>query len=134
MKRFFVTILILFFAGVSVFGVYNVGERGWQNVGCINALLKGEKCPQGNVSEFLNFHFGASKIFSTAVFTAGVLVLAIFLLLAFAVDRFLKNTSGKLLAVFIFVRKRFQEPFIKSEYRDKFTYWLSLLENSPSSL
>ncbi len=126
MKSAFITLLIISFVGVAVFGfismIFGVDHHG----GCIASNRLGSLCPLNNPFIFLVFHLDAFKYFSTAVFGAVLLILlagTIFSILP-------KPLSGdEEDDEFIFGCS-----FFKSFYtfKEQFNRWLSLHTNSPT--
>mgnify|MGYP001587166866 FL=1 len=87
MRTAITSLLIISFFGLAVFGFANMAMvDGHGHADCIANAVQGTVCPEapGTIG-FINFHAGAIKFFSTAVFGASVLaIFAMFLALALA--------------------------------------------------
>ncbi|KKQ90745.1 MAG: hypothetical protein UT16_C0031G0006 [Candidatus Azambacteria bacterium GW2011_GWA2_39_10] len=68
MKFAFITFLIISFVGVAVFGFVSMIFGDTHNGGCIASNRLGAFCPLNSVFDFVVFHIGAFKYFSTAIF------------------------------------------------------------------
>lgn len=132
MKYLLIMALVISFPGIAFLGfadMHHHNEMQNHTAVCLFAASEGVNCPgQSNLLEFLNFHLGALKDYSTSAAASGVLLLIISLLtlLASALIKSIppnltpaSRQSGKTGAFFI-------------PERFKFISWLSLLENSPS--
>lgn len=126
MKTACTTFLICSFLAVALFGVFAM-NNGSGHDGCIAAATQKTPCPENNVSEFIAFHLGALKIFSTAVF--GVLLFAMVLLLG--VFAGISHPLGTFASRFA----PQETPRLQlSRWQRRFLRWLAFHENSPSSL
>ncbi len=126
MKSVFITLLIISFVGVAVFGFVSMIFGVDHNGGCIVSNRLGSLCPTNNPIIFLVFHLGAFKYFSTAVFSAILLILlagTIFSILPKPISGDEEDDE------FIF-----DYSFSKSFYtfKEQLNHWLSLHTNSPT--
>lgn len=127
-------LLIISVFGVAVLGFYamNMGEHS-HHAGCIASVVNGIDCPvPSNTPEFLSFHLGAFKSFSTAVLITGLSVLFALTLTYFAVlgfsTLFYDFLDSKIQLTLRF--KRFLDSLFYFSLRKKIR-WLILHENSP---
>ena len=126
MKSAFITLLIISFVGVAVFGFVSMIYGDTHDSGCIVSNRLGAFCPLNSAFNFVVFHIDAFKYFSTAVFGAVLLILLVGM--AFSVlprplnndedDDFIFSTGKKLFPTFSKIRRIIR--------------WLSLHINSPS--
>lgn len=74
MKSVFISILIISFLGVAVLGFLSMIFDHEHNGGCIASNRLGVLCPLNSTFNFVVYHLGAFKYFSTAVFDSVLLV------------------------------------------------------------
>ncbi len=126
MKSAITAFLIISFIGVAVFGFVSMIFGADHNGGCIVSNRLGSLCPINSPLIFLVFHLGAFKYFSTAVFSAILLILlagTIFSILPKPLsddeedDKFIFGCS-------------FFESFYT--FKEQLNRWLSLHTNSPA--
>lgn len=136
MRRKVVILLILSFAGVSVFGFLGMGfhEIGHDMSSCIAALQKGTGCPMSlGPLGFAVFHLNAFKIFSSANIDASVLLSSVLLALMLFAAVVLKPSYFRLLTVQMSTADRYFDDYRRSyEFcapnELKFMHWLALHE------
>lgn len=120
--------VIVFIAVFGVFSMNGVMEHGFN---CWATVSNGVACPE-SMSPFasVDFHFNAIEKFSLAIFqnTSLLILLLVISLFIIAGIFILKENLIKNHLRFVF---RFANLIFKLS-RNKFNYWLSLLENSPS--
>lgn len=126
MKSAFITLLIISFVGVAVFGFISMVFGDTHHGGCIASNQLGALCPLNDALDFVVFHLSAFKYFSTAVLVAVLLILLsgmIFSILPRPLD---KDEDDD----FAFSTQNGKFPiFSKSQ---EITSWLSLHINSPA--
>ena len=126
MKSVFITLLIISFVGVAVFGFISMIFGVDHNGGCIASNRLGALCPINNPLIFLVFHLGAFKYFSTAVFGT-VLLLLLFGIVFSILPKPLNSDEEE--DEFIFGRSFFESFCI---FKKQLNHWLSLHTNSPT--
>ena len=131
MKFAFITLLIISFVGVAVFGFVSMIFGDIHNGGCIASSRLGAFCPFSDAFTFVVFHIDAFKYFSTAIFVFSLTSLLVFLsLIAFSVlPRPLNNDEDDTFTA-IRIRELLRTTRIVKEM--DFNSWLSLHINSPS--
>ncbi len=126
MKSAFITLLIMSFVGVAVFGFLSMIFDHAHNGGCIASNRLGAFCPTDSAYTFVVFHLGAFKYFSTAVLVAVLLILLsgiVFSLLPRPLD---KDEDDD----FVFSTQRGKFPVLPKN--KEIIRWLSLHINSPA--
>ncbi|MDO8743306.1 MAG: hypothetical protein Q7J30_02000 [Candidatus Azambacteria bacterium] len=125
MKSAFITLLIISFIGVAVFGFVSMIFGDTHNGGCIVSNRLGAFCPLNSAFNFVVFHIDAFKYFSTAIFS--VVLLIILSGMVFSVlPRPLNNDEDDDL---IFSLQSGKFPILQKN--KEITRWLSLHINSP---
>ncbi len=126
MKFAFVTLLIISFVGVAVFGFLSMIFGHMHDGGCIASNGINALCPLNNIFTFVVFHLNVFKYFSTAV---QVVVLLIFLsgMIFSVLPRPLDKDEDDDFAFSWHVRKF---PILSKS--KKIIRWLSLHINSPA--
>lgn len=130
MKSAFITLLIISFIGVAVFGFVSMIFGDAHGYDCIASNRLGAFCPLNNAFDFVIFHIGAFKYFSTAIFVFSLtLLIAALSLVAFSVlPRPLSNDEENDDSVFSTPGAKF---IVLPKIR-RITRWLSLHINSPA--
>ncbi len=129
MKFAFITFLIISFVGVAVFGFVSMIFGDTHNGGCIASNRLGAFCPLNSVFDFVVFHIGAFKYFSTAifVFSLTLLLVALSFIIFSVLPRPLNNDEDE---DFVFGVQRGKFPvFLKNK---EIIRWLSLHIKSPA--
>lgn len=129
MKSAFITLLIISFVGVAVFGFVSMIFGAGHNGGCIAANRLGALCPLNNAFTLVVFHLDAFKYFSTVVFvfSLALLLVALSLVVFSVLPRPLSNDEDD---DYIFSIQIGKFPtLLKSK---EITRWLSLHINSPA--
>ena len=135
MKSTFISILLVSFVGIAVFGVFSMhlSAQSHDN-GCIVSSIQRIGCPkQSDLVSYLTFHTDVFKGFSTAVFGKNFLtsLLALVLLVVGVGSAFLfSDLSSRKLSP-VYTRHRKCESF-KSPPEQQLLRWLALHENSPA--
>ena len=134
MKLILTFILVLSFIGIGVFGIFVMNHNFDHSQNCLFTLARGTDCPESGALSFINFHLGASRIFSNVVFAVGGLTSALFLLVVL-IGSAVKIMAGigLLNSPFIVKYKRFE--FLEPEtfsIKRKLAHWLALHEMSPT--
>ena len=137
MKSLLTIVLLIGFVGVAVFGFAGVshGASDAHDSGCIMALAQGADCPtEERAADFLAFHLGTFKSFSTAIFGEPALasLLTLILLAAFIAAAALASDATPSRSVAHF-RHRWRE-FLCAVKQRRLLFWLSLREHSPTFL
>lgn len=129
MKFAFISLLIISFLGVAVFGFISMIYGGAHNGGCIASKRIGALCPLNNAFAFVVFHIDAFKYFSNAIFVFSLTFLLVALsLAAFSIlPRPLNNDEDDDYAFRVWDREFKAFPKIKKIIR-----WLLLRINSPA--
>ena len=129
MKSAFITLLIISFIGVAVFGFVSMIFGDTHNGGCIASSRLGAFCPLNSAFNFVVFHIGAFKYFSTAIFNFSLtlLLVALSFTIFSVLPRPLNNDEDE---DFIFGVQRDKFPVLSKS--KKITRWLSLHINSPA--
>jgi len=126
MKFALITLLIISFVGVAVFGFVSMIFGADHNGGCIAVNRLGSLCPINNPLIFLVFHLGAFKYFSTAVFGAVLLFLFFGIVFSILPKPLNSDEEGD---EFVFGRNFFESFCI---FKKQLNRWLSLHTNSPT--
>ena len=129
MKFAFITFLIISFVGVAVFGFVSMIFGDTHNGGCIASNRLGAFCQLNSVFDFVVFHIGAFKYFSTAifVFSLTLLLVALSFIIFSVLPRPLNNDEDE---DFVFGVQRGKFPvFLKNK---EIIRWLSLHIKSPA--
>ena len=140
MKSAITTILIFGLAITAFFGVFSIGCDGGgctddAHSWCFAAQAEAAPCPSNaNSGSFLNFHLGALKIFSSAVFgeyirAAFMAALAFVFIIASAAYEI--AVGGYMTPAMAYSRRSDSVPRFFSSAR-KFYRWLARHENSPA--
>ncbi|HEY4476913.1 MAG TPA: hypothetical protein VJB69_02975 [Candidatus Paceibacterota bacterium] len=106
------------------------------NDGCIVAVTQGVACPkQVDLVDYLAFHFGAFKNFSTAT-RNDIVTLSLIFSLFVAIEVTLSTLWGNLILPKLAYRrsKRLDRFDLNLSSRHRLTRWLALHENSPAFL
>lgn len=132
MKSAFVTLLIVSFIGVAVFGFISMIFGDTHNGGCIASSRLGAFCPLNNAFNFIVFHIDAFKYFSTAIFVFSLtLLLTALAFIAFSVlPRPLNNEEDE--DIFSAMQTRVLPRIARIIKKIDFNNWLSLHINSPA--
>lgn len=132
MKYAFITLLIISFIGVAVFGFVSMIFGDTHNGGCIASSRLGALCPLNNVFNFIVFHIDAFKYFSTAIFVFNLTLLLVALsFIAFSVlPRPLNNEEDE--NFFSAMRTRVLPRTTRINKKINFSSWLSFHINSPA--
>lgn len=135
--RVFSLIILFGVVGLSVFGFLGVScERGGSWHCCIAEIMYQTACPHGDQSAYIDFHFGALKSFSAAVFGDAVpaFTFIFFVFLAALTPVFARNNEiPKKITINLFgLFNDFQESIFL--FKQKYIRWLALHENSPAFL
>src|SRR3989338_5421401 len=129
MKGVIPILLMVAFAGMAVFSIFlMVADAMAGHDGCLAELANGGTCPSGNPFSYLAFHFDAFKLFSTAIFTSGLVILFIVLAFSFGLP---KLTDPKTNAS-IYWRYSKNLNFAAPPFKKQLIRWLALHKNSPS--
>jgi len=129
MKSLLTILLIISFVGVAVFGFVSMIFGDTHNGGCIASNRLGAFCPLNSVFDFVVFHIGAFKYFSTAifVFSLTLLLVALSFIIFSVLPRPLNNDEDE---DFVFGVQRGKFPvFLKNK---EIIRWLSLHIKSPA--
>ncbi len=135
MKSLLTIVLLIGFVGVAVFGFAGVshGASDAHDSGCIMALAQGADCPtEERAADFLAFHLGTFKSFSTAIFGEPVLAsltALILLVLGFAAFELRADAVHPRLAAY--ARYRWRQ-FLDLAEKRKLLFWLARCEHSPT--
>ena len=128
-------LLILSIAGLAAFGFLGVlCESGAGHNCCIAELIAktvtGQACPQNNALAYIDFHFGALKSLSTAVFGAFDFVFIIFGLMGMVLVLARTGIYHKInLRLPLLLHYLSQDPMEGVfQFKKKYIRWLSLLE------
>ena len=139
MKSAITTILIFGLAGTAFLGIFAIGcDGGGCGSGahswCFAAQAEAAPCPErANFGVFLNFHLGALKVFSNAIFSEYAAVFLAALAFAF-ISAFVAQkiaVGGYMLPAAIYPGRSDSAPKFFSSAR-KFHRWLARHENSPA--
>lgn len=133
MKRFLTAALILSFVVIAVFGFLGMGHGH----GCIATLAQGGECSNSaNPFAITLFHLDAFKEFSTAVFgDASVSLISALGILVFAMGaRGLERGVGQITLPVLTARRERSRQSFRAISQEKFSCWLALHENSPSTI
>lgn len=132
MKSAFITLLIISFLGVAVFGFLSMIFGDMHSGGCIASNRLGALCPLNSALAFIVFHIDAFKYFSTAVFVFSLTFLLIALsLVAFSIlPRPLNNDEDD--DAFVAIRIYELSRMTRIIKKINFNNWLSLHINSPA--
>lgn len=132
MKSAFITLLIISFVGVAVFGFVSMIFGDTHNGGCIASNRLGAFCPLNNAFNFIVFHIDAFKYFSTAIFVFSLTSLLVALsFIAFSVlPRPLNNEEDE--DIFSAMQTRVLPRMTRIGKKIDFNNWLSLHINSPA--
>jgi len=129
MKSVFITLLIISFLGVAVFGFVSMVFGDTHNGGCIASSRLGAFCPLHSAFNFVVFHIDAFKYFSTAVliFSLTSLFVALSFIVFSVLPRPLNNEEDE---DFVFkVQREKSQILLKNK---KIIRWLLLRINSPA--
>ena len=127
MKSAFITLLIISFIGVAVFGFLSMIYGDTHNGGCIASSGMNALCPLNDVFTFVVFHLGAFKYFSTAVLASVLLVLLSGMIFSLLPRPLLDKDEDD---DFVFSTQNRKFPIIVKSR--EITRWLSLHINSPA--
>ena len=129
MKSAFITLLIISFIGVAVFGFVSMIFGDMHNGGCIASNQLGAFCPLNSVFDFVVFHIGAFKYFSTAifVFSLTLLLVALSFIIFSVLPRPLNNDEDE---DFVFGVQRGKFPMLLKN--KEIIRWLLLRIKSPA--
>lgn len=138
MKVALIIFLTFSLVGIAVFGFLGMSHSGGENHqnGCIAAISDGIDCPQtAGVLNTVDFHVGAFKNFSNAVFGESFLITLLLLaLFLFVIE--LGSLFGNFL-VFPELNRILQRSHLYKSFsppfKIQFTHWLALHENSPAT-
>lgn len=132
MKSAFVTLLIISFVGVAVFGFVSMIFGDTHNGGCIASNRLGAFCPLNSTFDFVVFHIDAFKYFSTAIFIFSLtLLLTALAFIAFSVlPRPLNNEEDE--DIFSAMQTCVLPRITRIIQKIDFNNWLSLHINSPA--
>jgi len=130
MKSFFASVIIIGFLGVSIFGLFAMSHGDSHNSKCFAAVSSAADCSVfSSILEFIEFHLGAIKKFSTAVFAGATELPLLLFVFAYAVFAF---SSPQAVFHIVSRREKMGSSRIAGELSGrKFRHWLSLLEESP---
>lgn len=140
MKAAITTILIFGLAGTAFLGVFAIGCDGGgcgdeAHKWCFAAQAEAAPCPgNANSGLLLNFHLGALKVFSNAVFSeyaAAALLAALAFSFASILAAYEIAVGGYTSPAAVYLRRRDLDSKLFSS-AGKFHRWLSLHENSPA--
>jgi len=128
MTKFAATLIILIFAGISIFG-FAVMSHG-THVLCPAEQIQGRECSAGmDPLAVLIFHVGALKAFSSGIPAASILTLLVFAVAFLILVAILTSASVKFLARPFYLAKT---NFLCVLTAKQFIHWLQLRENSPN--
>ncbi len=129
--KFSLSILILFaIVLIAIFGSFSM--IGMEHENCWVATTNGVACSESiNPLTYINFHLKVLSGFSLVVFQN---ILLLIFLLAISLLIISKTLISKQISAWNNFRSSFRLANILSKLiYNKFVYWLSLLENSPST-
>ncbi len=129
--KFSLSILILFaIVLIAIFGSFSM--IGMEHENCWVATTNGVACSESiNPLTYINFHLKVLSGFSLVVFQNMLLLTFLLAISLFIIARALISKRSSIWSNF---RSGFRSKNIISKLiYSKFTYWLSLLENSPST-
>lgn len=135
MKSVFISILIISFVGIALFGIFSMHVDMQNHDGrCIAPSIQGTDCPkQSNSLIYITFHLDAFRGLSTLAlgnnFFASLLAITMFLVgvgLAFLFNNIVKKKSSTK----HYNYKKYRS--FKSPAEKQLLNWLALHENSPA--
>jgi len=132
MKTSITSILIVIFLVIAIFGTFSMVNMNENGQGCWASFFNNNVCPD-NMSPLgsINFHFNAFEKLSSTIFQNTILLISLFATL-FVISRIVMQYSPGLL---VLSSSNFKRTDSNSKLnQNKFTRWLSLFENSPSTL
>jgi len=78
MKFAVIGLFILGFISMAIFSAYVMSVSGHGHSGCLAKAINGGDCPaESSLSALANFHLGAAKSFSSAIFLAFALAIGL---------------------------------------------------------
>lgn len=140
MRLFVAIMLIISFGGLTVFGLWGMGNHNSQHANfynsCLGSVSQGTSCPQdNNPVRSLDFHLNSFKVFSTTLLSPLLTSFNLTAMFLIAMLAFFLIAPAKpiLISIASGSQNAHQRLFETSQpnFR-KLTYWFSLHENSPT--
>lgn len=134
-------LLILSIVGLAAFGFLGfLCQNGGGHNCCIAEIIaktvNRQTCPHNNIAAYIDFHFGALKSLSTAVFGASDFVFVIFVLLSMVVVLAMSGVYQRInLRLPVFLHYLSREPSESVfQFKKKHIRWLALRERRDACL
>lgn len=141
MNIYLTTLLILSILGLAAFGFLGIlcgngGGHGCCIAEVIAKTVNRQDCPQNNIAAYIDFHFGALKSLSTAVFGASVFASLIFALLGLVLALAIIILEHKInLRLPVFLHYLLREPSEGVfQFKKEHIRWLALHERRDAVL
>lgn len=140
MKSSLAIILTISFIAIALFSFAAMDSAMRDHKGCVAAVARNAPCPEAGLLEFLIFHLGVFKNFTSAAFelfsavAAYPALILLFSAVLLCLFYFGKKTVSKSdnLDLAAVLKRIFEIPF--SSAKERILYWLSLLEQRAPKL
>lgn len=136
MQRLSISFFIVFFAGLSLFGIVFMAHQGSMTHGeCLAGGVSNAACPQDiGALPMIDLHFSALGLFSSAIFSEFP-AFGDFILLGIALAILLDFGAGILShSIAVVMRHRSSFDLIYSAFHRQMSGWLALLSRKDPSL